>query len=89
MAKFKCVEVMTEDEEALIADKKPVPRELKLERKRVLVPLDDGAKASHACQAAIDLGVYKPKPGEDIEEMKKKNWKREHEAFKKGKGLPT
>lgn len=38
----------------------------------VWIPLDDAAKASNLCEAAIQAGVYKPKDGETPPEMAEK-----------------
>jgi hypothetical protein len=84
------VEIKTDDELALEAKGELATRELKLQRKRVLVPIDDAAKASvSGCQEAIDTGLYKPAKGEAPEEMKKKLRERETKLAATGKGLPT
>lgn len=88
--KFTCVEVKTPEELQMEKEGKIVPRELKLERRRVLVPVNDAAKAmKDTCQEAIDLGLYKPEKGQTPDEMKEKLRKKETEYAKMGKGLPT
>lgn len=87
--KFKAEEVKTQEELALIAEGKIVPEAVLAKRTRVLIPIDDAAKASEACRPAIDAGLYTPKKGEEPEVMRKKIKERELENWKKGKGLPT
>ncbi len=90
MALFKVEHIKSEEELILDKEGKIVPREVKLQGKRVFVPVNDAAKAmANGCQEAIDLGIYKPAKGETPEEMKKKLRKREDEFAKLGKGLPT
>lgn len=90
MPLYRCQEVVSDDEKALVAEGKPVPKEIKLDRKRVWIPINDAAKATkNGCQEAIDLGLYKPAKGESPDEMKEKLLKKETELAKLGKGLPT
>lgn len=94
--KFRCEEVLGDEEQAEIAKAKVekrepvITKEMKLDRKRALIPVNDAAKATvNAIQYAIDAGVYRPAKGESPEEMKEKLRKREAEFAKLGKGLPT